>query len=57
MRELPTVVTSKYLPSELARRLGHDDPATGLRIVSRLTEDAVHVRLDRPDLRRRAARC
>jgi DNA replication protein DnaC len=51
-----TIVTSNYAPSELAQRLGHDDPVLGLRIVSRLTEEAMQVRLDRPDLRTRVAR-
>ena len=36
--EHPIIVTSNYAPSELAQRLGHDDPVIGLRIVSRLTE-------------------
>jgi DNA replication protein DnaC len=51
----PTIVTSNYAPSELAQRLGHDDPVIGLRIVSRLTENAVQIRLHRPDLRTRNA--
>jgi DNA replication protein DnaC len=50
--ERATIVTSNYRPSELAQRLGQDDPVIGLRIVSRLTEGAVQIRLDRPDLRR-----
>jgi hypothetical protein len=50
-RGLPTIVTSNYAPSALARRLGHDDPLIGKRIVSRLTENCTKVRLDRPDLR------
>jgi IstB-like ATP binding protein len=50
-RDLPTVVTSNYAPSALARRLGHDDPLIGKRIVSRLTENCTKVKLDRPDLR------
>lgn len=37
----PTIITSNYAPGELARRLGHDDPVIGQRIVSRLTENAV----------------
>jgi DNA replication protein DnaC len=48
-----TIVTSNYPPSALARRLGHDDPVIGLRIVSRLTDGATQIRLDRPDLRAR----
>jgi DNA replication protein DnaC len=51
--ELPTIVTSNFRPSELAQRLGYDDPTIGLRIVSRLTQDAFRIRLDRPDLRAR----
>lgn len=50
-----TIVTTNYAPSDLAKRLGHDDPVIGQRIVSRLTEDADQIRLDRPDLRQRAA--
>jgi DNA replication protein DnaC len=41
--ELPTIVTSNYAPSELARRLGHDDPIVGQRIVSRLVENSVRI--------------
>jgi DNA replication protein DnaC len=52
LAERSTVVTSNFTPAELAQHLGHDDPVTGLRIVSRLTEDAVQIHLDRPDLRR-----
>jgi DNA replication protein DnaC len=52
-RDLPTIVTSNYAPSALARRLGHDDPLIGKRIVSRLTENCVKVKLERPDLRLR----
>jgi hypothetical protein len=36
-------------------RLGHDDPIIGKRIVSRLTEDAEEIKLDRADLRAKAA--
>jgi hypothetical protein len=50
-RGLPTVVTSNYAPSALARRLGHDDLMIGKRIVSRLTENCFKVKLDRADLR------
>ncbi len=50
-----TIVTTNYSPSDLAKRLGHDDPIIGQRIVSRLTEGADQIRLDRPDLRQRAA--
>jgi DNA replication protein DnaC len=48
----PTIVTSNYSMAELGRRLGHDDPTTGLRIVSRLSEHAVQVRLTGADRRR-----
>ncbi len=51
----PTIVTTNYTPSDLAKRLGHDDPVIGQRIVSRLTEGAEQIRLDRADLRQRAA--
>jgi DNA replication protein DnaC len=50
-RALPTIVTSNYAPSGLARRLGQDDPFIGKRIVSRLVENCIKVKLDRPDLR------
>jgi DNA replication protein DnaC len=50
-----TVVTSNYSPSQLTRRLGHDDPIIGKRIVSRLVENAVIVKLDRADLGLRKA--
>jgi DNA replication protein DnaC len=53
LAERTTIVTSNYAPSALAERLGDDDPVVGLRIVSRLTEDAVLIHLDRPDLRTR----
>jgi chromosomal replication initiation ATPase DnaA len=52
----PMLVTSNYRPKELAQRIGHDDPSLGLRIVSRLIEDAVQVRLERADLRMRHPR-
>lgn len=51
-RELPTCSTSNYSPSELAKRLGHDDVVVGQRIVSRLTDDAVALRVDGSDRRR-----
>jgi DNA replication protein DnaC len=50
-RDLPTVVTSNYAPAALVKRLGHDDPMIGQRIVSRLVEHCITVKLDRPDLR------
>jgi DNA replication protein DnaC len=48
-----TIITSNYSPSQLAMRLGHDDPIIGKRIVSRIVEDALVIKLDRPDLRLR----
>ena len=45
------VVTSNYAPNELAARLGHEDPMVGQRLVSRLTDGALVIRLDRADLR------
>ncbi len=45
------VVTSNYAPNELAARLGHEDPMVGQRLVSRLTDGALVIKLDRPDLR------
>lgn len=48
----PTIVTANYPMSEIAARLGHDDPEVGARIVSRLTENAVQYRIDGPDRRR-----
>lgn len=55
-----TIVSSNYAPSSLARRLGQAtreepaEPLLGQRIVSRLCgEDAVKIKLDRPDLRAR----
>jgi DNA replication protein DnaC len=55
VNERPTIVTANYSPSQLARRLGHDDPILGKRIVSRLTEGAIQIKLDRADLRLRKA--
>lgn len=49
--QLPTIVTSNYSLAELASRIGHDDPVVGQRIVSRLTEDAMHVRFNGTDRR------
>jgi DNA replication protein DnaC len=48
-----TIVTSNYAPSALAHRLGHEDPVVGQRIVSRLLQDALKIKLDRADLRMR----
>ncbi len=53
MHRRPTIVTTNYEPAELARRLGHDDPLLGARIVSRLLEAAVRIRFQGRD--RRAA--
>lgn len=47
MKMLPTIVTTNYSPSELAKRLdGEDQPD---RIVSRLIQDAILIRIDGPD--------
>lgn len=51
-KRLPTIVTSNYAPNELAVRLGHDDPVIGLRIVSRLREDALGMEIQGKDRRR-----
>ena len=51
--EAPMIVTTNYDPAALARRLGHDDPVVGKRIVSRLTETATRIELKRDDLRTR----
>jgi DNA replication protein DnaC len=48
-----TVVTTNYAPSDLAQRLGRDDPVIGQRIVSRLLEDTTKIELKRADLRAR----
>lgn len=48
---LATIVTSNYPPKELAERLGHDDLVLGHRIVSRLVQDAVQVRVTGADRR------
>lgn len=53
--ETNTIVTSNYSPADLARRLGKDDPIQGERIVSRLIEGAIKLKLDRADLRVRKA--
>jgi hypothetical protein len=39
----------------VARRLGHDDPVSGQRIISPLVDGAVKIKLDRADLRARKA--
>jgi len=53
VNEWQTIVTSNYSPAQLARRLGHDDPVLGKRIVSRLVDNALIIKLDRADLRLR----
>jgi DNA replication protein DnaC len=55
VRGTPMIVTTNYSPSALAQRLGQDDPVLGQRIVSRLIEGALRIKLDRADLRARAA--
>jgi DNA replication protein DnaC len=46
-----TIVTSNYTPSQLADRLGRDDPVIGQRIVSRLVESCTQIRLEGADRR------
>lgn len=50
---LPVIVTSNYTPAELIVRLGDGDDARGKRIVSRLVDRAVQVRMTGPDRRLR----
>ena len=45
--------SARMRASALAKRLGHDDPVAGKRIVSRLVENATQIKLERPDLRLR----
>jgi DNA replication protein DnaC len=45
------VITTNYAPRELAERLGQEDRVVGERVVDRLLEDALRIRLDRPSLR------
>jgi DNA replication protein DnaC len=47
----PMIVTTNYSPSALAARWGRADPVAGERIVSRLLDGAVRIRLDRQNLR------
>lgn len=49
------IVTTNYSPSGLAQRLGQDDPVVGQRIVSRLIDGALRIKLDRADQRLRTA--
>jgi DNA replication protein DnaC len=52
-RLVPTVVTSNLEPDALLRHLSADgDPTNGQRIISRLCEHAVQLRIDAPDRRR-----
>jgi DNA replication protein DnaC len=50
-RQLPMLVTSNYSLPELGRRLGHDDPVVGQRLVSRLRENAMGVEIGGADRR------
>lgn len=49
--DLPMIVTTNYNQADLIRRLGHDDKVIGQRIVSRLMENAVSVRVEGTDQR------
>lgn len=51
-RLLPTAYLSNYTPDELAKRLGHEDPVTGERIVSRMVEGAIQHRMEASDRRK-----
>lgn len=53
--KLPTIFVSNYDPDDLAKRLGHDDPIIGQRIVSRMTEGAIQHRFRADDRRKVAA--
>jgi DNA replication protein DnaC len=46
-----TIITTNYTPSQLATRLGAGDPIEGQRIVSRLREDALILKLAGADRR------
>jgi DNA replication protein DnaC len=48
---LPLLVSSNYDLAQLARRIGHDDPVVGQRLVSRLAESSVQVRFAGADRR------
>jgi DNA replication protein DnaC len=50
-----TIVTSNYSPSQLVTRFDPRDLIIGQRIVSRLVEDCIVVKVDGPDRRLRAA--
>jgi len=47
----PTIVTTNYSPADLAVRLGNDDVLQGQRIVSRLLESTLVLKLAGPDRR------
>lgn len=51
LRQVGMITTSNRSPSELANHLGAGDPVVGQRIVSRLTEGATKIKLDRADQR------
>jgi DNA replication protein DnaC len=50
-RKLPTCFLSNFTPGELAKRLGHEDPVAGERIVSRMVEGAIQHRMRARDRR------
>jgi DNA replication protein DnaC len=50
-RRALTITTSNYSPSDLAERLGRENPIAGERIVSRLIEGATLLRIERSNLR------
>lgn len=47
----PIIVTSNYAPSQLAAKYAKVDPVAAQRIVSRLTENTLVLKLDGPDRR------
>lgn len=55
-RGLPAIITSNYALPDLGRRFGRDDPVVGLRIVSRLSQNARVVEVKAPQDRRRNVR-
>lgn len=55
-RGLPAIITSNYELPDLGRRFGRDDPVVGLRIVSRISQDARVVQVKAPRDRRRNVR-
>jgi DNA replication protein DnaC len=48
---LPTAYLSNYTPGDLSKRLGHEDPVVGERIVSRMVEGSIQHRMKAPDRR------